>query len=110
VLCPVVDEGELSISSGSLTVGFAPFVTKEQRVAVMLNEYDAPEPRSPHAYRFDAPADNGIGEEDTETSSIVFPLEDVEPGQYLVRLQVDGAISPLEFVDNRYGKPKVTIS
>ncbi len=110
VLCPVVDEGELSISSGSLTVGFAPFVTKEQRVAVMLNEYDAPETRSPHAYRFDAPADNGIGEEDTETSSIVFPLEDVEPGQYLVRLQVDGAISPLEFVDNRYGKPKVTIS
>lgn len=97
--------------STTLEVTFSPMVGKRQRVVLLLNEINPPPERPPHAYRFDAPKDNGITEEHiTETEKITFTISGVEPGEYLSRVQVDGAESPLEVnADGRYIRPKVTI-
>ncbi|WP_220452358.1 hypothetical protein, partial [Calidithermus roseus] len=48
------------------------------------------------AYSFPAPPHNGIGDPNQpDTDKISFTLSGVEPGDYLVRAQVDGAQSPL---------------
>ena len=104
--------------STEVTVTFNPELGKLQRVILLLNELNPPADRAPRAYSFKAPPDNGIEDEDVdETASITFPVTGVEPGEYLVRVQVDGAESPLT-VDtdpdsptfNQYIAPKVTIA
>lgn len=101
-----------------LSVTFDPAVGRNQRVALLLNEFDPPDDRAARAYRFEAPADNGIEDDHVDaTASIPFALTGVAPDDYLVRVQVDGAESPLT-VDgdpdsptfNQYVDPKVTIA
>ena len=100
-----------------VTVTFNPEVGRTQRVVLMLNEFNPPSDRAPRAYSFKAPPDNGIEDEEVdETPAITFPITGVEPGEYLVRVQVDGAESTLT-VDtdpdsptfNQYIDPQVTI-
>lgn len=116
VLRPTVTDVEAPDAT-EVTVTFNPEVGKTQRVVLLLNEFNPPSDRAPHAYSFKAPPDNGIEDEDVnETASITFPITGVEPGEYLVRVQVDGAENPLT-VDtdpdsptfNQYIGPKVTI-
>jgi hypothetical protein len=97
--------------SAALDATFIPMVGKKQRVFLLLNEMYPPPKRPPHAYRFEAPKDNGITEEHiTETEKIKFAISGVQPGEYLVRVQVDGAESPVEVdADGQYIRPKVTI-
>jgi len=100
-----------ALDSSAVQVTFDPAVEKTQRVVLLLNELNPPSERSPNAYRFDAPKNNGITDESvTETIQISFPISGVASGQYLVRVQVDGAESPLEVgPDGRYSGPQVTI-
>ena len=78
-----------------------------QRVVMVLNEWGGDRPAS---YLFDAP------NRDQESQSIAIPFQDVKPGEYLVRLMVDGAESQLQVDDNSdsptyewYIGPRVTL-
>jgi hypothetical protein len=81
--------------SGFLTIQVDFTVGHQQRVVLTLNEWSTV---NPSAYIFDAERS------DTETQSVTIPFQDVKPGEYLVRLQIDGAESKLE-VDNTEGSP-----
>ncbi len=75
-----------------------------------MNEFNPPDDRLARSYSFNAPI------RDQDVNLIVFQITGVEGGDYLVRVQVDGAQSPL-LVDtdpvsptfNQYINPKVTI-
>jgi IPT/TIG domain-containing protein len=82
--------------SGDITVNFTPKITKSQRVKLLLNEFHSPTTRAPFGHVLAAPRQNGIGANDQETDTVVFKVKDVAAGDYLVRVQVDGAESPLE--------------
>jgi hypothetical protein len=101
----------VTLFAADVTVNVSPGVGKKQRVVLLLNEFDPPGNRPAHSYSFKAPP------RDEDASSIVIQISDVAPGDHLVRVQVDGAESPLT-VDtepssstfNQYIEPKVTIS
>lgn len=82
-------------------------IGKTQRTIVLLNEQSI---TNPVAYSFIAPA------REFDTNSIVFTLDDVKAGSYLVRLQVDGAESLLnvggspDSPTNGYSSPRIVIS
>jgi len=87
--------------SGQVDVTLVPVVGKEQRIMLLMNELvDA----DPAAYSFPAPR----GEEDTD--HITIPVEVVKEGSYLVRVQVDGAESPLDVDETgKYSGPILEI-
>lgn len=93
--------------SGEVKVLVDPLVGKSQRAVLLLNELSND---SPASYTLVAPPRDG----DAET--ITIPFTGVRPGDYLVRLQVDGAESLLKVDEdpksptyNRYAGPKLTI-
>ena len=98
--------------NGNLKADFVPKIGKEQKVALMLNQYNTPSGKTPAAYNFDAPLNNGITDPDIkETATIMIPFEKVIEGEYLVRVMVDKAESELGF-DNAtglYNSPKIHI-
>ncbi len=86
--------------SADITLKVTPAIGKRQRVVLLLNEI-SPVPgqaldHTAHAYSFDAPP---LTEETTE--SITFSIKGIRAGTYLVRIQVDGAESPLD-IDTKY--------
>ncbi|MBI2767715.1 MAG: DUF4255 domain-containing protein [Chloroflexi bacterium] len=107
---PVVVDGA-GLLSATVTVGFTPDVGRSQRVVLYLYERDAPGTRPARAYSFPAPTDNGIASPAVPaTASIAFAVAYVVPGAYLVRVQVDGADSPLAMSAGIYANPAVTLS
>jgi hypothetical protein len=88
-----------SRSGADIRVDFEPQVRKGQRVALLLNRYGVPNSTQAEAYgiTLTAPADG---------ASLTFTLPAVVAGEYLLRVQVDGAESPLDF-DN--GQPRMTL-
>jgi hypothetical protein len=112
VLHPVVESVTLPAPHAAMTMTVEPRIGKEQRVVLLLNEWTATPPtdRPTRAYSFPAPAGNGITAAGaTETASVTIPIRGVAPGAYLVRIQVDGAESPLASTGGRYDGPKVTV-
>jgi hypothetical protein len=114
VLCPKITASVTSVQgtgdeprSADIRVNFDPEVGRSQRVVLMLDEYRPPSNRAAHAYSFTVPP----REETDETDVIHVRVTDVRPGTYLVRVQVDGARSPLRFNSqlDRYDLPRVTI-
>ena len=99
-----------TLYSADITVIFDPLVGRTQRVIMMLNEFNPPDDRPARSYSFYASS------RDHDVNSIVIHVTDIETGEYLVRVQVDGAQSPL-IVDNnpvsltfgQYSSPAVTI-
>lgn len=95
-----------------LTVPVSPIIGSNQRVILLLNQLPTGNPADANlkAYTFVAPS------RDTDTSAIVIPVFNVQAGEYLIRLQVDGSESLLT-VDsdsssptfNQYIEPTVTI-
>ena len=90
-----------------------PGIGKKQRVVLLLNEFDPPEDRPAHSYSFKAPP----RDDEDDAILIVIHISDVSPGDYLVRVQVDGAESlltldtePSSSTFNQYIEPKVAIS
>ena len=94
--------------SGELTLQVRPLTGKRQRAILFLNEISE---GSGAAYVLNAPSRS------TDTDAITFAFQGVRPGSYAVRLQVDGAQSPLFLDEDQdsstrglYVKPKVIIA
>lgn len=104
VLRPTISS--VSASTTQVTLQLNPIVGARQRVVLLLNERSATDPA---AYTFIDEA------RPTDTDSIEIAISDVKAAEYLVRVQVDGAESPLT-VDtnpvsptfNQYIGPTVT--
>ena len=100
---------------GFIRVSVDPAVGPRQRLLLLLNERfvvssPAPDPLPvPRAYSFAAPSRAGDSPPGP-SSEIEVPIAGVGAGTYLVRVQVDGAESPLG-TDNEgmYASPAVTI-
>ena len=103
---------DITVGATDVTVKLTPPVTKKQRASLLLNELNPPDTRLSRAYSFDSAAHNAPADPD-ETDTLVFPISGVASGDYLVRVQVDGADSPLEQGPDKnnpvYVGPKVTI-
>ncbi|HAX80848.1 MAG TPA: DUF4255 domain-containing protein [Cyanobacteria bacterium UBA11372] len=110
VLCPqIVAEPEVldlwenadDLYGAELRVQVDLTVGSEQRALLFLNERSN---NNPVGYIFAAKP------RDEDTDAVVFPILDVKAGEYLVRVQIDGAESPLEVDgDNGYVGPVVEI-
>lgn len=102
----------LSGDGSEIAVEISPDVGQTQRATLLLNELNPPADRAARAYSFAAPLRNSE-DDPAETDTLVFPIGGVAQGDYLVRVQVDGAESPLEISANEndpaYVGPKVTI-
>jgi hypothetical protein len=79
---------------------------------LLLNELNPPSTRAARAHSFDALPRNQPADPE-ETDTLTFPISGVLAGDYLARVQVDGATSPLEqdtdLNNPLYIGPKVTI-
>ena len=96
--------------NGVLKLTCVPTIGRTQSVELLLNEYNPPATRSGRAYTFTAPAHNGITDPAIpDTASVKIPFNMVLPGDYLVRVRVDGAESPLTLTAGVFSAPKVTI-
>lgn len=62
----------------------------------------------PRGYQFEAPFPlrNGEGPVD----EFLVPITEAKPGRYLVRVQVDGAESPLDIKDGTFSGPTLDIT
>ncbi len=110
---PVTDAD--GMRSANVTVKVSPTVAKKQRAVLLLSELVPPLPPSdqaPRAYSFDSAPHNKPADPEV-TDTLVFPISRVKPAEYLVRVQIDGADSPLEISADEnnplYIGPKVTI-
>ena len=100
VLRPILKTA--SFSEENIIVEVDPEIGRDQRVKLLLNELSTP---APAMYTFVNPPCTKNSE------TIVFPVSGVKTGEYLVRIQVDGAESPLDVnINGQYIGPKVTIS
>ncbi|HUF63881.1 MAG TPA: DUF4255 domain-containing protein [Verrucomicrobiales bacterium] len=101
--------------SATVEISVNPAVEDSRRVVLLLNEFrpDESPPVSsglPHSYRFARPAE-APGSPSGPFATITIPIAGVEPGDYLIRIQVDGAESLLETnADGRFNAPQVAIS
>jgi hypothetical protein len=98
--------------AADVTIKIDPMITKNQRAVLFMNELNPPSNRAARAYSFESAPHNKPADPD-ETDTLVFPIKGVRAGDYLARMQVDGADSPLEqSVDPNnpaYVGPKMTI-
>lgn len=102
----------VTATATAIIVELHPPVTPEQTLRVLLNELAPPANRAARAYSFAGPIGNGIdvGAGETETDTVEFEHRGVLGGEYLVRVQVDGAESVLEtnVATGAFSKPSVT--
>lgn len=105
--------------SANVNLTVKPAIGDTQRVALVLNELTPPVASPPgseviaQSYRFNAPSRIPVsppaGPPGT-SESITIPVDGVKAGKYLVRIQVDGAESPLGTdAVGQYNSPQVTI-
>lgn len=78
--------------SADLALKLSPAVGIRQRMTLFLNEFDSP---APHAYSFPVPAPPPQSPPQPTVEDIVVPVKGIHAGTYLLRIQVDGAESPL---------------
>ncbi|MFD8495110.1 DUF4255 domain-containing protein [Amycolatopsis sp. NPDC059657] len=78
----------------------------EQRIMLLLDERTPA--GKPRGYQFEAPFPlrNGEGPVD----EFLVPITEAKPGRYLVRVQVDGAESPLDIKDGTFSGPTLDIT
>ena len=81
----VVDASDLR--SGDLTIELSPDLGQNQRFVVLLNQFGSDPPVS---YSFAPPF------RDADSDTVTVEVTGIEDGDYLVRIQVDGAESSLE--------------
>ncbi|HYI96147.1 MAG TPA: DUF4255 domain-containing protein [Bryobacteraceae bacterium] len=109
VLRPVVQSVSAVGASGKgdLNLTVVPAVGPRQRAVVLLN--------GASSYSFLVPPRTDLASpppgEPAPTTTLTVPFAKVQPGSYLLRLQVDGAESPLEVNGSgQFVGPKVTIA
>ena len=119
VLSPTITKDitseEVGGHTAQLTVTLSPEVGKSQRVVLLLDEFNPPTTRAALAYSFNAPPRDKPTDPVT-SPTIIIPIAGVAPGQYLVRVQVDGAGSQLTMdtdknspTFNQFNGPQVAI-
>lgn len=116
MLLPIIESVQVTtvqntsdeLRSAVITIAVNPNIGKTQRVVVLLNEISD---RDPAEYLFDIPI------RDEDTNQITTTISQVKPGNYLVRVSIDGAESLLGVERDsqspdfeKYIKPKLTIS
>lgn len=90
------------LRSAKILIKFNPRVGKSQRVILLLNERSKPQEIT---YIYPVLSLN------QDTDSITVEVNHIQPGTYLVRVQVDGAESPLHLNQfGEYDSPQVTIT
>jgi len=112
VLRPVLTSPAMAPAPGTVEFEIAPPLQPGQRGLLLLNEWKAdPGDDSPRAaYSVELPAVK------QPTGRLSVPAPDVAPGNYLARVQVDGAESSLALTQEpgeaepRFGQPRVTVS
>jgi len=114
VIRPTVADAVTAASGGAgavdVTVPLTPAVGRRQRVVLILNEHHPPPPdqRPTRSYLFVAPPLDPAGP--ATVDEVTLRVTGVMPGDYLVRVQVDGAESILATgADGRFDQPRVTI-
>ncbi len=110
VLCPTIADSDIRVTAierdgdqivtAELTIDSNFIVGVGQRVFLLLNQRVSEKPSS---YIFTAQ------KRSTETRTLTFTIRDIKAGDYLVRLEVDGAESPLVVEGDRYVSPRVDI-
>jgi hypothetical protein len=108
VLRPTIQNVQITSVGGGgdglqaeVTVDVTPTIGQRQRVTLLLNEMTE---EAPAAYSFVA------APRTADSPSITIPIRGVDAGQYLVRIQVDGAESVLDVAQNQYTGPTVEVS
>jgi hypothetical protein len=111
---------ENNLRSANINLTVTPAIGDAQRVIVLLNEINLPvtSPPGPAAiaqsYSFNAPSripQSPPAGPPGASATITIPIRGVKAGTYLVRIQVDGAESPLgSDAAGQYKSPQVTIS
>jgi Pvc16 N-terminal domain len=97
-----VQQSEGNLYIAEITVKFNPLVIKGQRVILLLDEIS--EDRST---TYTIP----VGSTEKDTDSIAIPVKNIKSGNYLVRVQVDGAESWISrSEDGGYDSQQVSIS
>jgi hypothetical protein len=107
VINPQTDPAGLR--SAVLRFQIAPFVGDAQIVVAILNEFHPPAGREALTYAFAVPSRITLSPPQS-SEFIDVPIASVEPGAYVLRVQIDGAQSPLT-VDGAglFSSPQVTI-
>jgi hypothetical protein len=117
---PLTGKHEIAISnrhtspngtrSANVAVKLKPNVGRGQRVVLFLNEFDPPSEGPSRAYSFEAKSADQPTPPPESAEEITFSVSGMRAGTYLVRVQVDGAESPLETDSTgQYNSPQVTI-
>ncbi len=117
VLSPIISNQVLSneisaggiITSGDISVDVKPEVFRGQRIILLLNELNPTPGEVPRSYSFMLPTAFLLNENNAVTT-ITFPIRNVRVGNYLLRIQVDGAESPLTSNAGGYNAPQLNIS
>lgn len=108
-----VPGGPGDVNAGTVELTLEPAVGAGQSARLLLNELDAPPGFAPQSYAFDAPPAFQLSPPSSppdETDHLSIPVSGVASGDYLVRVQVDGAESPLGTDGaGRFNSPQVTI-
>jgi len=103
--------------SGDLTLNVNPAIGDNQRVVLLLNEFipltSPPQAVTPESYSFNAPSRIPLSPPlgpPGSTNTITIPIAGVKAGTYLLRIQVDGAESPLiGDGSGQYAEPRINI-
>ena len=108
-----------SLRSADLDLAVKPAIGDAQRVVLFLNEFiPVPSPPAtlevvPEAYSFVAPSRRPLSPPTSPpgpSENITIPIKGVKAGSYLVRIQVDGAESPLGTnATGQYVSPLLTL-
>ena len=107
VLRPTLNAIAINAAATAITVNVTPAIGAKQRVVLLLNEVSNASSTEAAAYTFSRPSPPEDADDETEIS---IPIQNVTSGEYLVRLQVDGAESLLSAdADDLYDGPTVTL-
>lgn len=93
------------ITFPAIRIKVSPTVIGNQRIQLLLNEHDIAAPQTPNAYSFGPPAlvittppntpASTVPPPNQNSDTLVFSAPGLLPGDYLVRVRIDGADSPL---------------
>ncbi|MCG8686500.1 MAG: DUF4255 domain-containing protein [Desulfobacterales bacterium] len=100
---------ELNYRTGSLEIETEQPITEKQSVFILLHPAD-PTASGARAYRLSVPDGNGITAPATETGSVTVQFSQIPTMDYMIRIEVDGAVSSLTVDgDGVFNGPVVTI-
>ncbi len=99
-------DDSVSPPSVPITVTLDPAITATQKISLLLNQLQPPAGQAPLSYMFDAAAGDL-----TPPNQVLVHIQGVPAGDYLVRIRVDGADSPLDADPNTkaFVTPKVKL-